>query len=84
MDLSVFATPATFANWAFGSGWHYLLCGIPASLIFATIFFFDHDHYGNRSYQNVLRGFFWGLILWPLAYLGLVLLFLMWLTNWDC
>ena len=84
MNFSIFADPSTFATWALGSGWHYLLCGIPASLIFATMFFFDSDSYGDRSYQNVLRGFFFGLILWPLAYLGIVFFFFMWLTTWDC
>ncbi len=81
MDLSVFATPATFANWAFGSGWHYLLCGIPASLILAGIFFFGHGQYEDRNYENVLRGFLWGLILWPLAYIGIGCIFFMWLMD---
>jgi hypothetical protein len=83
MNLSVFSDPATFANWAFGSGWHYLLCGIPAGIVIAILYFlgeFGRDNY-ERRYENLFRGFFLGIFLWPLAYLAFACIFLMWLVE---
>ncbi len=67
--------PQAFFAWTVSAWWHWPVTGIPVAIILAILFAYEKD------YENALRGFFWGILLWPIAYIGIGVIFLMWLMN---